>query len=57
MPYPGVMSLPNAWREEGNAPICSACGVTALPGSAVGVAADFACDNADCAAFGERVTS
>lgn len=37
------------------APICPGCGVTALPGSAVGVTADFVCDNADCEAFGEPV--
>lgn len=42
-------------RAQGRAPICVACGVTALPGSAVGADADFVCDNADCEAFGERV--
>lgn len=42
-------------RQERRAPICPACGVTALPGSAVGSAADFVCDNADCEVFGERV--
>ena len=42
-------------RAQGRAPICAACGVTALPGSAVGADADFVCDNADCEAFGERV--
>lgn len=42
-------------RQERRAPICPACGVTALPGSAVGAAADFVCDNADCEAFGEPV--
>jgi hypothetical protein len=42
-------------REERRAPICPACGVTALPGSAVGAQADFVCDNADCEAVGERV--
>lgn len=41
-------------RRERRAPICRWCGVTALPGSAVGVPVDFACDNADCDAFGER---
>lgn len=44
-----------AARQERRAPICSACGVTALPGSAVGVDHDFVCDNADCEAFGERI--
>lgn len=43
--------------EPGGAPICPWCGVTSLPGSAVGrpdVA--FVCDDADCAGFGEQVT-
>lgn len=31
-----------------DAPICPACGVTALPGAAVGVPARFVCDNPDC---------
>lgn len=44
-----------AARRERRAPICPACGVTALPGSAVGVPADFVCDNPDCPDFGERV--
>lgn len=49
------MDFEQAAREERRAPICPACGVTALPGSAVGVDVDFVCDNADCEAFGERV--
>lgn len=36
--------------DEG-APICPACGVTALPGEGDG----FVCENPDCDAFGERV--
>jgi hypothetical protein len=46
------------WDEpEGDrAPICSACGVTALPGELANVLdAHFVCDNADCDAFGEAV--
>ena len=42
-------------RDGDVAPICPSCGVTALPGRALGLAVDFACDNADCPAFGERV--
>lgn len=41
-----------------DAPICGWCGVTALPGTAVGrhdVA--FVCDNADCPGFGEPVAA
>jgi hypothetical protein len=45
----------DAIRADSPVPICPTCGVTALPGSAVGLLVDFACDNADCAAFGERV--
>lgn len=42
--------------EPGGAPICPWCGVTALPGSAVGrTDATFVCDEADCPGFGERV--
>lgn len=36
--------------DEG-APICPACGVTALPGDD----GDFVCENPDCPAFGEPV--
>ncbi|GEM_PF-3748260 len=42
-------------HAERRAPICRWCGVTALPGAAVGLAVDFACDNPDCPAVGERV--
>lgn len=38
-----------------DAPICPTCGVTALPGSALGLAVDFACDNPDCEAAGQRI--
>ncbi len=56
-PYAGDMATPSGNAEEGRAPICPTCGVTALPGDAVGLPVDFACDNADCPAFGERVAS
>lgn len=52
------MSSPDerqAAARERRAPICSACGVTALPGSAVAAPYDFVCDNPDCEAFGEPV--
>ena len=42
-------------RRELRAPICPWCGVTALPGTAVGSAAAFVCDNEDCPAYGEPV--
>ncbi|MEX0659994.1 MAG: hypothetical protein WD080_12750 [Egibacteraceae bacterium] len=38
-----------------HAPICPSCGVTALPGAAVGIPAAFVCDNPDCEAFSEAV--
>lgn len=47
---------PRTARREDRAPICPWCGVTALPGHAVGSAAAFVCDNADCPAFGEPVS-
>jgi hypothetical protein len=42
-------------RQERRAPICPWCGVTALPGPAMGLAAAFGCDNADCEGNGEPV--
>ena len=41
-------------EEEGRAPICPSCGVTALP-SEVGADAGFVCENPDCEAYGEVV--
>ncbi len=42
--------------DEGRAPICPACGVTALPAETVNVSdPSFICDNADCDAFGTVV--
>jgi hypothetical protein len=44
-------------EEEGRAPICPYCGVTALPAELSHVLdTDFVCDNADCDAYGESVT-
>lgn len=40
---------------DNDAPICPWCGVTALPGVAVGRRVGFVCDNPDCEAFGEPV--
>jgi hypothetical protein len=42
--------------DEGRAPICPDCGVTALPAELSHVLdTDFVCDNVDCDAYGERV--
>jgi hypothetical protein len=42
--------------DDGRAPICPYCGVTALPAELSHVLdTDFICDNADCDAYGERV--
>jgi len=38
--------------EEGRAPICASCGVTALPSEA---SDGFVCENPDCPAYGEPV--
>lgn len=43
-------------NEEGRAPICPFCGVTALPGDAGHVLDPrFICENPDCEAFGEEI--
>ena len=49
------MDESGAARRELRAPICPWCGVTALPGEAVGRDEAFVCDNADCPAHGEPV--
>ncbi len=42
--------------DEARAPICPACGVTALPGELANVLdTSFICDNADCDSYGEVV--
>jgi hypothetical protein len=42
--------------DEGRAPICPYCWVTALPAELSHVLdTDFICDNADCDAYGERI--
>lgn len=49
------------WDDEGagdgdRAPICPACGVTALPRETSNVLdATFVCENPDCEAFGDEV--
>jgi hypothetical protein len=40
------------------APICSSCGVTALPAETSNISdSDFVCENPDCEAFGDAVES
>ena len=55
----GKMGPVSIWEEdtdEGRAPICPYCGVTALPAELSYVLdTDFICDNADCDAYGERI--
>jgi len=42
--------------REDRAPICPACGVTALPGDTANVLdVRFVCENPDCEGFGEVV--
>jgi len=42
--------------DDGRAPICPHCGVTALPADPSNVIdTAFVCENPDCDAFGERV--
>lgn len=42
--------------DDGQAPICPWCGVTALPAALANVLdPGFVCDNADCDAYGEPV--
>lgn len=42
--------------DDGRAPICPACGVTALPADpSVVIDTRFVCENPDCDAFGEPV--
>jgi hypothetical protein len=44
--------------DVGRAPICPYCGVTALPAETANVIDSvFACDNAECDAYGEVVAS
>ena len=46
----------NHGEDEARAPICPACGVTALPAETANVLdATFICENPDCEAFGEPV--
>ena len=42
--------------EDGRAPICPDCGVTALPSDTANVIdTGFVCENPDCEAFGKRI--
>jgi hypothetical protein len=44
--------------DDGRAPICPFCGVTALPGDLSHVLdTRFVCENADCEGFGEVVVA
>jgi hypothetical protein len=44
--------------DVGRAPICSSCGVTALPAETSNVIdSGFVCENPDCDAFGDAVES
>lgn len=53
-----VSDREDAGDDEGRAPICPFCGVTALPAETANVLdTAFVCDNADCDAFGETVPS
>jgi hypothetical protein len=48
----------DAETDVGRAPICSSCGVTALPAELSHVIdSGFVCENPDCEAFGEAVES
>jgi hypothetical protein len=45
-------------RDEARAPICPSCGVTALPADPSNVIdTTFVCENPDCEAFGDEVSS
>jgi len=53
-----VTSWDEADGDDGRAPICPSCGVTALPAELSNVLdPGFVCDNPDCEAFGERIES
>jgi hypothetical protein len=54
------MGRVRSWDDEDGtdvdrAPICPACGVTALPGEGGGLDPSFVCENPDCDAYGEPV--
>jgi hypothetical protein len=49
------MDLHREARQERRAPICPWCGVTALPADPDALDSVFACDNADCEAYGTPV--
>ena len=41
--------------DDGRAPICPACGVTALPMEGGAEELRYVCENPDCEAFGDEV--
>jgi hypothetical protein len=41
--------------DEGRAPICPFCGVTALPSESAYAEPEFVCENPDCEALGETI--
>ena len=44
--------------DDGRAPICASCGVTALPAETSNVIdSAFVCENPDCDAYGDTVSS
>ncbi len=52
------MSDPYEDDGDDRAPICAACGVTALPAETANVLdTAFVCENPDCEAYGEVVAS
>jgi hypothetical protein len=54
----GVSDWDEIDDDEGRAPICPSCGVTALPAELANVLdTGFVCDNADCDAYGETIDS
>lgn len=51
-----IVSMAGWEDEEDRAPICPACGVTALPREGANVfETAFVCENPDCEAFGDEV--
>jgi len=42
-------------NDDGRAPICGFCGVTALPADTADDETRFVCENPDCDAFGEEI--
>ena len=49
------MSWDEVDGDDGRAPICASCGVTALPMDGGVGETRFVCENPDCEAFGDEV--